>query len=113
MVAGAAGSAGGGLMNLKRGPRNTLLMADILFFLGSILNSLRHVPVFRLIGCIIISVATGLSFMTGPLFIKNSVCERLNGGLVLITGFMLTMGPTFQYYMKLYFDKQVCFICVT
>jgi len=67
-VAGAIIGAGiGGWMNDRFGRRKTILLADVLFFIGAIVMAVAPSPGVIILGRIFVGFGVGMASMTSPL----------------------------------------------
>ncbi|XP_057757269.1 inositol transporter 4 [Arachis stenosperma] len=105
-VAGAIiGAAFGGWMNDKLGRRKTLLMADVVFFLGAIVMAAAPAPWVILIGRILVGLGVGMASMTAPLYISEASPAKIRGALVSINSFLVTGGQFLSYLINLAFTR--------
>ncbi|KAH0969941.1 hypothetical protein GBA52_022097 [Prunus armeniaca] len=82
-VAGAIiGAAFGGWMNDALGRKKSILIADVVFFVGAIVMAVAPAPWVIIIGRIIVGVGVGMASMTAPLYISEASPHRIRGALV-------------------------------
>jgi len=107
-VAGAiVGAAFGGWMNDKFGRKKSILLSDVLFFIGSIVMALAPSPWLLIVGRILVGFGIGMASMTAPLYISEASPHSIRGALVCVNGLLLTGGQFLSYLINLAFTK-VC-----
>uniref|UniRef100_A0A5B7AU98 Putative inositol transporter 4-like n=1 Tax=Davidia involucrata TaxID=16924 RepID=A0A5B7AU98_DAVIN len=105
-VAGAIiGAAFGGWINDKYGRKKSILLADILFFVGAIVMALSPGPWMIIIGRIFVGLGVGMASMTSPLYISEASPARIRGALVSTNGLLITGGQFLSYLINLAFTK--------
>ncbi|KAK7363838.1 hypothetical protein VNO77_05997 [Canavalia gladiata] len=105
-VAGAIiGAAFGGWMNDKLGRKKSILVADILFFIGAIVMAVAPAPWVIIIGRILVGLGVGMASMTAPLYISEASPHSIRGALVCINGLLITGGQFLAYLINLAFTK--------
>lgn len=105
-VAGAIiGAAIGGWMNDALGRKKSILIADVVFFVGSIVMGVAPVPWVIIIGRIIVGLGVGMASMTAPLYISEVSPHRIRGALVSTNGLLITGGQFLSYLINLAFTK--------
>ncbi|KAI3698196.1 hypothetical protein L6452_31308 [Arctium lappa] len=105
-VAGAiVGAAFGGWMNDKFGRKKSILFADILFVMGSLVMALAPNPWVIIVGRIFVGLGIGIVSMTSPLYISEASPARIRGALVSTNGLLLTGGQFLSYLVNLAFAK--------
>ncbi|KAK8664933.1 hypothetical protein V6N13_084702 [Hibiscus sabdariffa] len=103
-VAGAIVGAGlGGWMNDKFGRRMSILVADVLFFVGAVVMALAPAPWMIILGRIEIGFGVGMASMTAPLYISEASPARIRGALVSTNGLLITGGQFLSYCINLAF----------
>ncbi|KAL4385882.1 hypothetical protein GQ457_09G000920 [Hibiscus cannabinus] len=103
-VAGAIVGAGlGGWMNDKFGRRMSILVADVLFFVGAVVMALAPAPWMIILGRIVIGFGVGMASMTAPLYISEASPARIRGALVSTNGLLITGGQFLSYCINLAF----------
>lgn len=109
-VAGAIFGAGiGGLMNDRFGRRVSILVADVLFFVGSIVMGVAMAYWMIILGRIFVGFGVGMASMTAPLYISEASPARIRGALVSTNGLLITGGQFLAYLINLAFTH-VCHI---
>ncbi|KAJ4822588.1 Inositol transporter 4 [Turnera subulata] len=105
-VAGAIiGAAGGGYSNDRLGRKKTILIADVLFFLGSLVMAVAPAPWVIIIGRVLVGLGVGMASMTAPLYISEASPARIRGALVSMNGLLITGGQFLAYLINLAFTK--------
>ncbi|KAL3627334.1 Inositol transporter 4 [Castilleja foliolosa] len=105
-VAGAIVGAGfGGLINDKYGRRKTILLADILFFIGAVVMAASVAPWMIIVGRIFVGFGVGMASMSSPLYISEASPARIRGALVSTNGLLITGGQFLSYLINLAFTK--------
>ncbi|CAN4126972.1 unnamed protein product [Withania somnifera] len=80
-VAGAIFGAGfGGWLNDKCGRKKSILLADILFFVGALIMAVAPVPWVIIIGRVLVGLGVGMASMTSPVYISEASPARIRGG---------------------------------
>ncbi|KAL4367574.1 hypothetical protein GQ457_05G031050 [Hibiscus cannabinus] len=103
-VAGAIfGAAFGGWMNDRFGRKPSILVADILFFVGAIIMALAPAPWMIIVGRIFVGLGVGMASMTAPLYISEASPARIRGALVSTNGLLITGGQFLSYLINLAF----------
>lgn len=105
-VAGAIfGAAFGGWFNDKYGRRKSILLADILFFIGAIVMAVAPAPWVIIIGRVLVGLGVGMASMTSPLYISEASPARIRGALVSTNGLLITGGQFLSYLINLAFTR--------
>lgn len=105
-VAGAIfGAAIGGWLNDRLGRKISILIADVLFFIGAILMAIAPAPWLIIIGRIFVGLGVGMASMTSPLYISEASPARIRGALVSTNGFLITGGQFLAYLINLAFTR--------
>ncbi|KAL5769295.1 hypothetical protein ACOSP7_015846 [Xanthoceras sorbifolium] len=105
-VAGAIVGAGvGGWMNDRFGRRPSILIADVLFFIGAVVMAAAHAPWVIIIGRIFVGFGVGMASMTAPLYISEASPARIRGALVSLNALLITGGQFLSYLINLAFTK--------
>ncbi|KAK6265090.1 Major facilitator [Theobroma cacao] len=103
-VAGAIiGAAFGGWINDRFGRKLSILVADVLFFVGAIVMALAPAPWMIIIGRIFVGLGVGMASMTAPLYISEASPARIRGALVSTNGLLITGGQFLSYLINLAF----------
>ncbi|KAL8469159.1 hypothetical protein ACS0TY_032118 [Phlomoides rotata] len=105
-VAGAIfGAAFGGLINDKYGRKISILLADLLFFVGAVVMAASVAPWMLIIGRVFVGLGVGMASMTSPLYISETSPARIRGALVSTNGLLITGGQFLSYLINLAFTK--------
>ncbi|KAK8646329.1 hypothetical protein V6N13_120121 [Hibiscus sabdariffa] len=105
-VAGAIFGAGlGGWLNDRFGRRISILVADVLFFVGSIVMAVAVAPWMIILGRIFVGFGVGMVSMTAPLYISEASPARIRGALVSINGLLIAVGQFLAYVINLAFTR--------
>ncbi|XVE50994.1 hypothetical protein DITRI_Ditri02bG0001800 [Diplodiscus trichospermus] len=103
-VAGAIiGAAFGGWINDRFGRKISILVADVLFFVGAIVMALSPAPWMIIVGRIFVGLGVGMASMTAPLYISEASPARIRGALVSTNGLLITGGQFLSYLINLAF----------
>ncbi|KAI4365034.1 hypothetical protein MLD38_021054 [Melastoma candidum] len=103
-VAGAiVGAAVGGWMNDRFGRKKSILLADVVFFIGAIVMAVAPAPWVIIIGRILVGLGVGMASMTSPLYISEASPARIRGALVSTNGLLITGGQFLSYLINLAF----------
>lgn len=103
-VAGAIfGAAGGGWINDRFGRKVSILIADVLFFVGAIVMAVAPAPWVIILGRIFVGLGVGMASMTAPLYISEASPHRIRGALVSTNGLLITGGQFLSYLINLAF----------
>ncbi|KAH6777308.1 inositol transporter 4 [Perilla frutescens var. frutescens] len=105
-VAGAIVGAGfGGLLNDKYGRKKSILLADILFFIGALIMAGSIAPWMIILGRIFVGFGVGMASMTSPLYISEASPAKIRGALVSTNGLLITGGQFLAYLINLAFTN--------
>ncbi|KAJ3706384.1 hypothetical protein LUZ61_010089 [Rhynchospora tenuis] len=105
-VAGAIIGAGfGGWMNDRFGRRPSILLADLLFFVGAVIMAAAPIPAIIILGRVFVGFGVGMASMTAPLYISEASPARIRGALVSTNGLLITGGQFLAYLINLAFTK--------
>ncbi|KAG9442387.1 hypothetical protein H6P81_018241 [Aristolochia fimbriata] len=105
-VAGAiVGAAGGGFLNDRIGRKLSILIADFLFFLGSVVMATAVNPEMLIGGRVLVGLGVGMASMTAPLYISEVSPTNIRGALVSTNSFFITAGQFLAYLINLAFTR--------
>uniref|UniRef100_A0A1D1YSB1 Putative inositol transporter 2 n=1 Tax=Anthurium amnicola TaxID=1678845 RepID=A0A1D1YSB1_9ARAE len=105
-VAGAIiGAAFGGWMNDRFGRKLSILIADVLFFVGAIVMAVSPHYSIIILGRIFVGLGVGMASMTSPLYISEASPARIRGALVSTNGLLITGGQFLSYLINLAFTR--------
>jgi len=100
MAGAAAGAAVGGQLADRLGRRRLILIAAIVFFIGSFTMAVApNVPVL-VAGRLIDGVAIGFASIVGPLYISEIAPPAIRGGLTSLNQLMVTTGILLSYFVN-------------
>ncbi|KAA9395856.1 sugar porter family MFS transporter [Haloarcula sp. CBA1130] len=100
MAGAAAGAAVGGQLADRLGRRRLILIAAIVFFIGSFTMAVApNVPVL-VAGRLIDGVAIGFASIVGPLYISEIAPPSIRGGLTSLNQLMVTTGILLSYFVN-------------
>lgn len=105
-LAGAIiGAAIGGWANDRFGRKTSIMIADILFFIGAVIMASAPNPTLLIVGRVFVGLGVGMASMTSPLYISEASPARIRGALVSTNGFLITGGQFLSYLINLAFTK--------
>ncbi|TXG69738.1 hypothetical protein EZV62_004673 [Acer yangbiense] len=105
-VAGAIVGAGvGGWLNDRFGRKPSILLADVLFFIGAMVMAFAPTPSVIILGRIFVGFGVGMASMTAPLYISEASPARIRGSLVSMNALLITGGQFMSYLINLAFTK--------
>ncbi|TKY59818.1 inositol transporter 2 [Spatholobus suberectus] len=105
-IAGAIiGASVGGWMNDRFGRRKSILTADALFFIGSVIMCAAPSPAILIVGRVFVGFGVGMASMASPLYISEASPTRVRGALVGLNSFLITGGQFLSYLINLAFTK--------
>lgn len=103
-IAGAIlGAAVGGWMNDRFGRKFSIIIADILFFIGSVILASAPNPAVLLVGRVFVGLGVGMASMASPLYISEASPTKVRGALVALNSFLITGGQFLSYLINLAF----------
>lgn len=109
-VAGAIIGAGvGGVLNDKLGRKPTMMLADVLFLIGSLVMAVSPAPWMIIIGRVVVGLGVGMASMTSPLYISETSPANIRGALGATNGLLITGGQFLSYLVNIGFTK-VCYV---
>lgn len=112
-VAGAIiGAAFGGYFNDRFGRKLTIMVADVVFFVGAIVMAVAPAPFVIIIGRVLVGLGVGMASMTAPLYISEASPARIRGALVSMNGLLITGGQFLSYLINLAFTKVLNYVLV-
>jgi len=105
-LAGAIiGASVGGWINDRFGRKKAILLADTLFFIGSIVMAAAINPAILIVGRVFVGLGVGMASMASPLYISEASPTRVRGALVSLNGFLITGGQFLSYVINLAFTS--------
>ena len=91
------GGLSAGILADHLGRKRVILFADILFFVGALLQSLAFTLPPLIVGRLIVGIAVGLSSLIVPLYISELAPPATRGRLVVISVLFITFGQLLAY----------------
>ncbi|KAK4271866.1 hypothetical protein QN277_020495 [Acacia crassicarpa] len=105
-LAGAIiGAAVGGWINDRFGRRIAIMLADALFFAGSVIMAAAGNPAILIVGRVFVGLGVGMASMASPLYISEASPTKVRGALVGLNSFLITGGQFLSYLINLAFTK--------
>jgi sugar porter (SP) family MFS transporter len=100
MAGAAAGAAVGGQLADRLGRRRLILIAAIVFFVGSFTMAVAPTVPVLVAGRLIDGVAIGFASIVGPLYISELAPPEIRGGLTSLNQLMVTTGILLSYFVN-------------
>ncbi|CAJ1975639.1 unnamed protein product [Sphenostylis stenocarpa] len=105
-LAGAIiGASVGGWINDRFGRKKSIVLADTLFFIGSIVMATAINPAILIVGRVFVGLGVGMASMASPLYISEASPTKVRGALVSLNGFLITGGQFLSYVINLAFTS--------
>lgn len=105
-VAGAIfGAACGGWINDKFGRKMAILIADVVFLIGSVIMGIAPAPWVLIIGRILVGYGVGMASITAPLYISEASPAHVRGALVGTNNLLITFGQFLSYCVNIAFTE--------
>ncbi|CAJ2637085.1 unnamed protein product [Trifolium pratense] len=105
-LAGAIiGASVGGWINDRFGRKKAIILADTLFFIGSVVMAAAINPAILIVGRVFVGLGVGMASMASPLYISEASPTRVRGALVSLNGFLITGGQFLSYVINLSFTN--------
>ncbi|KAK7304700.1 hypothetical protein VNO77_42586 [Canavalia gladiata] len=105
-LAGAIiGASVGGWINDRFGRKKAIILADTLFFIGSVVMAAAMNPTILIVGRVFVGLGVGMASMASPLYISEASPTRVRGALVSLNGFLITGGQFLSYVINLAFTS--------
>ncbi|XP_028764877.1 probable inositol transporter 2 [Neltuma alba] len=105
-LAGAIiGAAVGGWINDRFGRKVAIILADALFFAGSVIMAAAVNPAILIFGRVFVGLGVGMASMASPLYISEASPTKVRGALVGLNSFLITGGQFLSYLINLAFTK--------
>ncbi|WVZ20806.1 hypothetical protein V8G54_008128 [Vigna mungo] len=103
-LAGAIiGASVGGWINDRFGRKKSIVVADTLFFIGSVVMATAMNPATLIVGRVFVGLGVGMASMASPLYISEASPTRVRGALVSLNGLLITGGQFLSYVINLAF----------
>ncbi|HMB50054.1 MAG TPA: sugar porter family MFS transporter [Natronoarchaeum rubrum] len=113
LVGAIAGAAVGGRLSDRIGRRRVILVAAVVFFVGSAIMAVAPTIEWLFVGRVIDGVAVGLASMIGPLYISEIAPADIRGGMVTLFQFAVTFGLLTSYLVNYAFAEELLVTAVT
>lgn len=104
LVGAIFGSLFGGRLADKFGRKIVLIVAALIFMVGTVGSGLAESMEALVISRIILGLAIGISSFTVPLYISEMAPARLRGALVSVNQLAITTGIFVSYFIDAYFS---------
>ncbi|GLJ44384.1 hypothetical protein SUGI_0930390 [Cryptomeria japonica] len=105
-IGGAAlGAALGGKTCDRFGRKTSMLIADTVFLLGSLLMALAPSPSILIGGRMMVGLGIGIASMAAPLYIAETSPSDIRGALVSVNTLMVTTGQFVSYVVNYSFTQ--------
>lgn len=93
MMAGAAvGSLGAGWMSATLGRKRSLMLAGVLFVVGSLFCAVAGTASILIVARFVLGLAIGIAAFTAPLYLAEVAPERIRGAMISTYQLMITTG---------------------
>ena len=92
MFGAAIGAAGAGWMSATLGRKRSLVLAAILFVLGSVLSGAAWSPQGLIVARVVLGLAIGIAAFTAPLYLAEVASEDIRGAMISMYQLMITIG---------------------
>jgi SP family galactose:H+ symporter-like MFS transporter len=97
LVGAVVGVAFGGALTDNIGRRKVIILAAVVFILGSIITTLAQSIAWLVSGRIVVGIAIGLASFTSPLYISEVSPANRRGSLVSLNQLAITVGIVLSY----------------
>src|SRR5882724_4928351 len=92
MFGAAIGAAGAGWMSATLGRKRSLVLAAILFVVGSVLSGAAWSPQSLILARIVLGLAIGIAAFTAPLYLAEVAAKDIRGAMISLYQLMITIG---------------------
>lgn len=92
MFGAAVGALVSGWLSVGLGRKRSLVIAAVLFVIGSVLSGLAMSPATLIIARVVLGFAIGVATFTAPLYLAEISSERNRGAMVSTYQLMITIG---------------------
>jgi len=103
LVGAIVGAFFGGPLADRVGRRSSILVASVIFLVGTFVVVLSPVFSIFIIGRILIGMAIGVASFVAPLYISEIAPEGIRGALVSLNQLLITIGILIAYGVNYYF----------
>jgi SP family galactose:H+ symporter-like MFS transporter len=97
LVGAVVGVAFGGTLADNIGRRKVIILAAVIFILGSIIAALAQAIAWLVAGRVVVGIAIGLASFTSPLYISEVSPASRRGSLVSLNQLAITVGIVLSY----------------
>lgn len=105
VLAAFCSSLVGGTLNRLYGRRSCILLAAVVFTLGSVMLAFSWSYPVLVLGRIVVGVGIGIASLTTPMYIAEVAMPRMRGKLVTINALLVTIGQFIAGMVDGVFDK--------
>ncbi len=106
LIGAVLGAVSSGRITDIFGRKKVILVASVIFAIGSLLTGASTTPTFLAISRIILGIAIGISSFTVPLYISEISPTKIRGALVSSFQLMITIGILLSYFSDLAFADE-------
>ncbi len=92
MLGAAIGALGAGWMSAALGRKRSLILAGVLFVIGSLLSAAAWSPATLIAARLILGLAIGVATFTAPLYLAEVAPEKTRGAMISLYQVMITTG---------------------
>ena len=92
MLGAAIGALGAGWMSAALGRKRSLILAGVLFVIGSLLSAAAWSPATLIAARLILGLAIGVATFTAPLYLAEVAPEQTRGAMISLYQLMITTG---------------------
>ena len=92
MFGAAMGAAGAGWMSATLGRKRSLVLAAILFVVGSLLSGAAWSPQTLILARVVLGLAIGIAAFTAPLYLAEVAPKEIRGAMISLYQLMITIG---------------------
>jgi MFS transporter, SP family, galactose:H+ symporter len=92
MLGAAIGALGAGWMSAALGRKRSLILAGVLFVIGSLLSAAAWSPETLIAARLILGLAIGVATFTAPLYLAEVAPEKTRGAMISLYQLMITTG---------------------
>ncbi|HWU76099.1 MAG TPA: sugar porter family MFS transporter [Rhodanobacter sp.] len=92
MLGAAIGAVGAGWMSATMGRKRSLILAGVLFVLGSLLSGAAWSPQTLIAARVILGLAIGVATFTAPLYLAEVAPQSSRGAMISLYQLMITTG---------------------
>ncbi len=97
MFGAAVGAVGSGWISSHLGRKKSLMVAAVLFVIGSLLSALAINPEMLIFARVVLGLAVGVASYTAPLYLSEIAPEKIRGSMISLYQLMITIGILTAY----------------